>query len=61
MADLSAGATPAPGVARQIASHERAIAEADARRVEAVTNIASIERRLSPYTAGEGAPARPSP
>ena len=58
IAELTAGAETATAVARQVASHERAIAEADARRVEAVTNIASIERRIaSPYTGGESAPA----
>ena len=61
VAELTAGGAPAPGAARQVASHERAIAEAEARRVEAVTNIASIERRIIPYTAGEGVPARSSP
>jgi tetratricopeptide (TPR) repeat protein len=61
MADLADGASPLSGVARQIASHERAIAEAEARRIEAVTNIASIERRITPYTAGEAAPVLPSP
>lgn len=61
MADLTDGVSPASGLARQIASHERAIAEAEARRVEAVTNIASIERRVTPYTGGEGAPVPTSP
>ena len=62
VAELTAGAESVSAVARQVASHERAIAEADARRLEAVTNIASIERRIAiPYTGGEAAPARPSP
>ena len=61
VAELTAGGQPDSGAARQIASHERAIAEADARRVEAITNIASLERRLTPYTGGEGVPVRTSP
>jgi tetratricopeptide (TPR) repeat protein len=62
IAELTAGAKPVTAVARQVASHERAIAEADVRRVEAITNIASIERRIAiPYTAGESAPAPSSP
>ena len=62
VAELTGGAAPTPAVLRQVAAHERAIAEADARRVEAVTNIASLERRLvTPYTGDAAAPARPSP
>jgi tetratricopeptide (TPR) repeat protein len=62
VADLTASTESASAVARQVASHERAIAEADVRRVEAITNIASIERRIAiPYTGGEAAPAAPSP
>lgn len=61
MAELTDGVSPGSGVARQIASHQRAIAEAEARRVEAVTNIAAIERRVTPYTGGEGVPVPTSP
>ena len=62
VAELTASTESASAVARQVASHERAIAEADARRVEAITNIASIERRIAiPYRGGESAPARSSP
>ena len=62
VAELTASGQSASAVARQVASHERAIAEATARRVEAITNIASIERRIAtPYTGGEAAPAAPSP
>lgn len=61
VAELIAGAESPSAVARQVASHERAIAEADARRVEALTNIASLQRRVTAYTGDGGAPALPSP
>jgi len=61
VAELTASAGSASAAGRQIASHERAIAEAEARRVEAVTSIAAIERRLTPYTGGEGARGPTSP
>jgi tetratricopeptide (TPR) repeat protein len=61
VAELTTGAAAASAAGRRIASHERAIAEAEARRVEAVTSIAAIERRLTPYTGGEAARAPTSP
>jgi tetratricopeptide (TPR) repeat protein len=61
VAELTAAAESPSAVARQVASHERAIGEAEARRVEAVTSIISIERRIIPYTGGEGAQAPSSP
>ena len=62
VAELTASTDSASSMARQVASHERAIAEADVRRVEAITNIASIERRIAiPYRGGESAPAPSSP
>lgn len=62
LAELTARAESSSAVARQVSSHERAIAEADARRIEAVTNIASLERRIAtPYTGGEDARAGLSP
>jgi tetratricopeptide (TPR) repeat protein len=62
VAELTGSATPTAGISRQLAAHERAIAEAEARRVEAVTAIASIERRVvTPYTGDAAAPALPSP
>jgi len=53
LAELIAGVESVSGVARQVASHQRAIAEAEARRAEAVASIASIEPRITPYTGGE--------
>jgi tetratricopeptide (TPR) repeat protein len=61
VAELTAGAAAASAVSRQVAAHQRAIAEADARRVEAVTNVAAIGRRLTPYTGDGAAPAPLSP
>jgi tetratricopeptide (TPR) repeat protein len=52
VAELAASSESAAAVARQVASHERAIAEADARRVEAITNVASIERRITTGPSG---------
>ena len=53
LAELIAGVESVSGVARQVASHQRAIAEAETRRAEAVASIASIEPRITPYTGGE--------
>jgi hypothetical protein len=46
IAELSATAESATANARQIASHERAIADAEKRREEAGQNAASIEKLL---------------
>jgi hypothetical protein len=47
IADLSVTAESATAIARQIASHERAISDAEKRREEAGRNAASIEKLLT--------------